>query len=156
MELKLDFEKKAPQQAVAKQEATAASTGAATQAPAAVAGTDLGQVKRVPVLKCGTVMLQNFIEEYGEPGRQLLLVREPENEYDRWATKVCTLSGTMLGYLPAWKNQSVARLMDAGKTITVFVDEYSHIHEKGYFRRSNENPILPLVIYLEITDPKEG
>ncbi len=145
MEFKMDFE---TQQADAKH-------NLASQAQATAAEIDIGHVKQVPLLKCGTVMLQNFEDEYGEPGRQLLLVREPDNQHDRWATKVCTLSGTMLGYLPAWKNQSVARLIDAGKVVTVFVDECSHIDEKGYFIRSNESPQLPLVIYLEIADQQE-
>ena len=153
MDLKLDFEKKAPRQAATKHNIKIKQAGLASQAVAAEI--DIGQVKRVPLLKCGTVMLQNFEDEYGEPGRQLMLVREPDNKYDRWATKVCTLSGTMLGYLPAWKNQSVARLMDAGKDVSVFVDECSHLREKGYFIRSKESPLLPLVLYLEIADRKE-
>lgn len=156
MELKLDLKKKAPHQTAVRQDSGIESSIAAKQAPAILTKIEPWQGKRVPLLKCGTVMLQNFEEEYGEPGRQLMLVREPDNKYDRWATKVCTLSGTMLGYLPAWKNQSVARLMDAGKNVTVFVDEYSHIHEKGYFMRSNESPQLPLVLYLEIADRKEN
>lgn len=155
MEFKIEFEKKELQRAAAKINAEIKKTSLTSQAQAIANEIDIGQVKRVPLLKCGTVMLQNFEEEYGEPGRQLMLVREPDNEYDRWATKVCTLSGTMLGYLPAWKNQSVARLIDAGKDVTVFVDECSHIYERGYFIRSNESPQLPLVLYLEIADQKE-
>ena len=156
MEIKLDFKEKAPHQAAGKQDSAIELSSAAKQASAILTKIEPWQGKRVPLLKCGTVMLQNFEEEYGEPGRQLMLVREPDNKYDRWATKVCTLSGTMLGYLPAWKNQSVARLMDAGKTVTAFVDEYSHIHERGYFIRSNESPQLPLVLYLEIEGRKEN
>ena len=155
MEFKIEFEKREPQRAATKINTEIKKTGLASQAQAIVAEIDIGQIKRVPLLKCGTVMLQNFEEEYGEPGRQLMLVREPDNEYDRWATKVCTLSGTMLGYIPACKNQSVARLIDAGKDITVCVDECSHVYEKGYFLRSNESPQLPLVIYLEIAVQKE-
>jgi len=110
------------------------------------------RVKRIAVLRCGIVYLQNFSEELSEPGRQLKLLREPDNPYDRWATKVCTLSGMMLGYLPAQKNQSVARLIDAGKNVTVFVDE---TFCDSSATPSKEDPRLPLILYMDIRDPKE-
>lgn len=98
---------------------------------------------RVVVLRCRTARLQNPAEDMNEPGEQLRLVREPDNQYDRWATRVCTLSGTMLGYLPARQNQSVARLIDAGKKITAFVDR----KERGE---------LLLVLYMDVKLPKVG
>ena len=108
--------------------------------------------KRIVVLRCGTVLLRNFTEDLSEPGRQLRLIREPENPYDRWATKVCTLDGVMLGYLPSRKNQSVARLMDAGKNITVFADETlgTPVQMSGV-----EDPRLPLILYMDIHIPEE-
>ena len=108
--------------------------------------------KRIVVLRCGTVRLRNFTEDLSEPGRQLRLIREPENPYDRWATKVCTLDGVMLGYLPSRKNQSVARLMDAGKNITVFADETlgTPVQMSGA-----EDPRLPLILYMDIHIPEE-
>lgn len=116
---------------------------------------DLVELSRIVVLRCGTVMLQNYTEDLSEPGRQLKLVREPDNPYDRWATRVCTSSGTMLGYLPSWKNQSVARLMDAGKMITVFVDETLNIPEPSPAHYSPENATLPLVLYMDVQLQKE-
>ncbi len=56
------------------------------------------RVKRIVVLRCGTVYLQNFSKDMNEPGRQLNLIREPDNPYDRWVLRVCTLSGAMLGF----------------------------------------------------------
>ena len=108
--------------------------------------------KRIAVLRCGTVRLRNFTEDLSEPGRLLRLIREPENPYDRWATKVCTLDGGILGYLPSRKNQSVARLMDAGKNITVFVDETlgTPVQMSGV-----EDPRLPLILYMDIHIPEE-
>lgn len=108
--------------------------------------------KRIVVLRCGTVRLRNFTEDLSEPGRQLRLIRELENPYDRWATKVCTLDGVMLGYLPSRKNQSVARLMDAGKNITVFADETlgTPVQMSGV-----EDPRLPLILYMDIHIPEE-
>lgn len=104
------------------------------------------RVKRIVVLRCGTVYLQNFSKDMNEPGRQLKLIREPDNPYDRWAIRVCTLSGAMLGYLPSKKNQSVARLMDAGKNITAFVDEQACIPA---WKLGTEDMRLPLRIYMD-------
>lgn len=45
---------------------------------------------------------------------ELSLKREPENEYDQFAVLVI-FKNQKLGYLPKSKNQTIARLMDAGK-----------------------------------------
>lgn len=44
----------------------------------------------------------------------LKMVREPENQYDRFAVALY-LDGGKIGYLPKSKNEVIARLMDAGK-----------------------------------------
>ena len=111
---------------------------------------DSGKLSRLLILRCGIVMLQNFTEDIAEPGRQLQLLREPDNVHDRWATRVCTLSGTMLGYLPSGKNQSLARLMDAGKNITVFVDEESDASKKSPEYIAREDDRLPLALYMDV------
>ena len=80
------------------------------------------------------------------------LIREQENPYDRWATKVCTLDGVMLGYLPSRKNQSIARLMDAGKNITVFADTFL---DPPAQMSDVEDPRLPLILYMDINMPEE-
>lgn len=48
---------------------------------------------------------------------QLLLIREPQNEYDEWAILVMTQDREKLGYIPRRENRILARLMDAGKSI---------------------------------------
>ena len=45
---------------------------------------------------------------------QLKLQREPDNEFDPFAVKVL-FKEQKLGYIPKSKNQTIARLMDAGK-----------------------------------------
>ena len=50
-------------------------------------------------------------------GDRLLLVREPENPYDERAILVQNLEGEKLGYIPRRKNEVLASLMDAGKSI---------------------------------------
>ncbi len=45
---------------------------------------------------------------------ELTLLREPENEYDKFAIKL-VFKNQKLGYIPKSKNQTIARLMDAGK-----------------------------------------
>lgn len=45
---------------------------------------------------------------------ELKLEREPKNEYDGFAVKIL-FEGQKIGYIPRSKNQTIARLMDAGK-----------------------------------------
>lgn len=45
---------------------------------------------------------------------KLTLKREPDNEYDKFAILVL-FDNHKLGYIPKAKNQTIARLMDAGK-----------------------------------------
>ena len=78
------------------------------------------RVKRIVVLRCGTVYLQNFSKDMNEPGRQLKLIREPDNPYDRWAIRVCTLSGAMLGYLPSKKESIGGQTYGRGKEYHCF------------------------------------
>ena len=47
---------------------------------------------------------------------KLDLVREPDNQSDQWAIRV-EHNGRKIGYLPADKNELVARLMDGGKAL---------------------------------------
>ena len=48
---------------------------------------------------------------------EILLVREPENEFDDLAILVKNKDGKKLGYIPRQKNEVIARLMDAGKLL---------------------------------------
>lgn len=47
---------------------------------------------------------------------RLSLVREPGNQADGWAIRV-EHDGKKIGYVPADKNEVLARLMDGGKTL---------------------------------------
>ena len=76
-----------------------------------------GSRKSVVVLQCGIVPYGTVPGQPLPAGTKLFLEREPDNPVDRWATRVLTMDGRFLGYLPAAKNQSVARLIDAGKII---------------------------------------
>ena len=56
-------------------------------------------------------------------GQALHLSREADNHYDDWAVQVHTAPATdpanvWLGYLPEGRNETVARLLDAGKHLT--------------------------------------
>ncbi|PWL79926.1 MAG: restriction endonuclease [Coriobacteriia bacterium] len=48
---------------------------------------------------------------------RLSLVREPDNQTDGWAIRV-EHDGKKIGYMPADKNEVLARLMDGGKTLS--------------------------------------
>ena len=48
---------------------------------------------------------------------RFLLIRESENEHDNFAVAIYTSRREKLGYLPRSKNETIARLLDAGKMI---------------------------------------
>jgi len=43
--------------------------------------------------------------------------REPGNEHDPLAIKICTAGGRKIGYIPRDRNEVMARLMDGGKLL---------------------------------------
>lgn len=74
----------------------------------------------------------NAIESTLRTGDELILRREPDNEHDDLAIQILTASGTHVGYIPRAKNESLARLMDAGKFLFAKVMEKSR--EKRWFK----------------------
>ena len=87
--------------------------------------------QKILVLKTGLAGAQFHIESEEErealnnltPGTELLLYREPENDYDEWAIAVYRTEDDLLGYISRFKNETIARLMDAGKKFIAIVDE---------------------------------
>ncbi|UPL48354.1 HIRAN domain-containing protein [Hymenobacter sublimis] len=55
-----------------------------------------------------------------QPGQQLALAREADSVYDDWAVRVLTtgIDAFWLGYLPEGRNETVARLLDAGYSLS--------------------------------------
>lgn len=155
MELKLTLNKTKESKKQAAAETKVQSNPLGQNAVKTVKDEELENIKRIVILQCCIARVENYSEALTEPGLQLKLVREPNNEYDRWATKVCTLSGTFIGYLPAMKNQSVARLIDAGKNVTAYIDERSHLHDPGYFLANVEDESVPIKICMDIKQIKE-
>lgn len=68
-------------------------------------------------------------------GTELKLFREPGNEHDRWAVTVNTVSGKQIGYITRFKNETLARLLDAGKEIRAYVGKKPEIPDDGDERR---------------------
>ena len=121
--------------------------------------------ERILVLKTGIAGLQFHIKNEDErqalkelkPGAQLLLFREPDNEYDEWAIAVHLTEDDKLGFITRFKNETIARLMDAGKKFVCVVDdpetdeEAKKIAEKELRRNrkaATENMALPFSVYL--------
>src|SRR5438046_2833477 len=71
------------------------------------------------VLEChvaGTSYLNlQDIEPAINTNDRFLLLRESENEHDKFAVAIYTAKREKLGYLPRAKNETIARLLDAGK-----------------------------------------
>jgi hypothetical protein len=78
------------------------------------------------ILEClvaGTSHRENIAQH--EPNlyidQPLVLRREADSPYDDWAVQVHTRpeeGGVWLGYLPETRNETVARLLDAGRNIS--------------------------------------
>lgn len=66
------------------------------------------------------------VEPSLKAGDKFLLIREPENKHDQFAVAIYTASKNKLGYLPRSKNETIARLMDAGKII------FGSLHSKSW------------------------
>ena len=81
-----------------------------------------------------------------------MLYREPENEYDEWAIAVYLTEDDKIGFISRFKNETIARLMDAGKKFVAITDDPSEVEEtEERGRRKNaptENMALPVSIYL--------
>lgn len=77
--------------------------------------------RELVVLEChvaGTSYLDlASIEPRLNPNDRFLLIRETENEHDKFAVAIYTSDNEKLGYLPRAKNETIARLLDAGKMI---------------------------------------
>lgn len=121
--------------------------------------------QRILVLKTGIAGLQFHIENEEEqaalnaitPGTELMLFREPGNEHDEWAIAVHLTEDDKLGFISRFKNETIARLMDAGKKFIGVVDDpkadsvAKEIVEKELSRSRRaptENMALPFSIYL--------
>lgn len=121
--------------------------------------------QRILVLKTGIAGLQFNVENEEEqaalnaitPGTELMLFREPDNEHDEWAIAVHLTETDKLGFISRFKNETIARLMDAGKKFIGVVDDpvadetAKEIVDKE-LRRSRraptENMALPISVFL--------
>ena len=119
------------------------------------------KAKRILVLKTGLAGAQFHIKSESErlalqgikPGTELLLYREPDNKYDEWAIAVYLTEEDKIGFMSRFKNETIARLMDAGKKFVAVADEPTEEVEQefGNGRWSNaptENMKLPFSVYL--------
>lgn len=58
------------------------------------------------------------IEPDLQPGAKLRLQREPQNEFDEFAIALYAFKNFHVGYVPKTKNEILARLLDAGKSLS--------------------------------------
>lgn len=50
-------------------------------------------------------------------GESVLLIKEPDNEHDHTAVKVCTLDGHHIGYVPAYLSSEVTDIMNTDEEL---------------------------------------
>ena len=67
----------------------------------------------------GTTHIEGIeeLEQYLNIEDKLDFFREPDNQYDKQAIMIKTVSGVKIGYVPKQDNMIFARLMDAGKLL---------------------------------------
>lgn len=116
--------------------------------------------QRILVLKTGIAGKYFHVETSDErialqnlkPGDELLLYREPDNKYDQWAIGVYLSETDLIGYISRYKNEAIARLMDAGKKFIAVVDEPntgdSELEDKRHREAPTEDRSLPFSVYL--------
>ena len=120
--------------------------------------------RQILVLQTGLAGLQYYIEgeedqkriDELKPGAELQLYREPDNEYDEWAIAVYITDDDKLGYISRFKNETIARMMDAGKKFIAIVDDPEQLAQqeadkepsKRRRRACTENMAIPFSIYL--------
>ena len=121
--------------------------------------------QRILVLKTGMSGMNFHVENENEqkalnsitPGTEFMLVREPDNKYDAWAVAVYLTETDRIGYISRYKNEAIARMMDAGKKFIAVADDPDEIlspEEKAdrESRRirpaSTENMNFPFSVYL--------
>ena len=118
--------------------------------------------KRILVLKTGIAGMQYYIENDEErkaideitPGTELILYREPDNVHDELAIAVYLTENDKLGFITRFKNETIARLMDAGKKFVAVVDdqendqEAAEIVNKRSGRTGTENMAVPFSVYM--------
>lgn len=117
--------------------------------------------QRILVLKTGLAGMQFHIQNDAErdalnaitPGTELLLYREPDNQYDEWAIGVYLSEDDQIGFMSRFKNETIARLMDAGKKFIAIADDPAELAnqdngERRTRKAPTENMGLPFSVYL--------
>lgn len=95
---------------------------------------------RIRILKTGLANVQQYLdmdnlenrlyfERLAEPGTELRLKRVQGASGDPFKIEVYSLEGVMLGRVTMGKNETVARLMDAGQHVIAIVNESLPIHD---------------------------
>lgn len=97
-------------------------------------------LKRIRILKTGLAKVQNhidmslpenrdFFERLAEPGTQLKLKRIRDNEDDPFRVEVYSPNDRFLGRVTLGKNETTARMMDAGLKVVAIVNKSLPIHD---------------------------
>lgn len=119
------------------------------------------EARQILVLKTGVAGIQHHIKSEEErialesvaPGTELILYREPDNKYDKWAIAVHLTKDDKIGFISRFKNETIARLMDAGKRFVAIADDPEELEiedENGCVSQlaPTENMKIPFSIYL--------
>lgn len=90
--------------------------------------------------------LDEFKEQYPIDA-ELKLVREVDNEHDEFAVQVFGKNDELLGYISKYKNETIARLMDAGKKLVIIVLDDSNLEKDIRFAPTEQG--LYVAVFME-------
>lgn len=114
--------------------------------------------RKILLLKTGLAGSQFYIKDETEraklqniqPGTELILRREPDNKHDEWAVAVYLTEDDKIGFMSRYKNETIARLMDAGKKCVAIADDPAEQNNNDNNRSRQaptENMYLPFSVY---------
>lgn len=80
-------------------------------------------------------------------GTELYLYRDINNPNDQWAVEITTEDKMVIGYISRFKNESVARLMDAGKRIGAVIISQEEMENTDWNAPTEKG--IPIAVYME-------
>ena len=89
-----------------------------------------------------------------KPGDRIMLLREPENEYDEQAVMAVDRKGRKLGYIPRRENLVMSALMDHGKVfygVIPDVPQEEYVYSRKYPKQMLESEAgIPVTITVDL------
>ena len=108
-------------------------------------------LNRIKILKTGLAYVERYLdmndpenrryfEELAQPGTELTLRRVKDHAGDPFRIEVFAPDGRFLGRVTEGKNETAARLMDAGLKVVAIVNRSTPVHDSDVPSESRDEP----------------